>query len=36
MTVCAVEDDFSAGMREEKSKLADYFIEDFDEILDCK
>ena len=36
MTVCAVEDDFSAGMREEKLRLADYFIDDFDEILDCK
>ena len=33
MKVCAVEDRYSAKMREEKLKLADYFIEDFDEIV---
>ena len=34
MTVCAVEDDYSRQMRREKEELADYFIEDYDEILD--
>lgn len=29
MTVVAVEDDFSREMREEKQRLADYFIEDY-------
>lgn len=33
MEVCAVEDAFSVGMRAEKRSLADYFIEDFDELL---
>lgn len=33
MTVCAVEDDFSTGMREEKRSLADYFINDYFDIL---
>ncbi len=33
MRVCAVEDDFSAGQREEKKKLADYYISSFLEIL---
>ena len=33
MKVCAVEDDFSAIMREEKQKLADYFIRDYDELF---
>ena len=33
MTVCAVEDDFSIGMREEKRSLADYFINDYFDIL---
>lgn len=33
MHVCAVEDEFSAVMREEKKKLADYFIEDYDELF---
>lgn len=33
MTVCAVEDQYSAGMREEKTELADYFIENYHEIL---
>ena len=29
MTVCAVEDAYSADSREQKKKLADYYIEDF-------
>ena len=33
MLVFAVEDDFSVGMRGEKQELADYFINDFFEIL---
>ncbi|MGN0505781.1 MAG: HAD family hydrolase [Lachnospiraceae bacterium] len=33
MEVCAVEDEFSAGMREEKKRLADYFIMDYTELL---
>lgn len=33
MTVCAVEDDFSVDMREEKKSLADYFINDYFDIL---
>ncbi len=33
MTVCAVEDEFSRMMKEEKLTLADYFIEDYYEIL---
>ena len=32
MTVCAVEDAFSVSQREEKRKLADYYIESYDEI----
>ena len=32
MTTAAVEDDYSHGMREEKMKLADYFIDDFTQI----
>lgn len=32
MTVCAIEDEFSIPMRGEKQKLADFFIEDYDEI----
>lgn len=32
MTVCAVEDAFSASEREEKRKLADYYIASYDEI----
>lgn len=36
MTVCAIEDEFSAPMREEKLALADYYIEDYDEIFDKK
>ncbi len=33
MTVYAVEDQFSRHLREEKERLADYFIEDFFELL---
>ena len=33
MEVCAVEDDFSLSMTEEKKKLADYYIKDYDELL---
>lgn len=33
MTVCAVEDEFSADMREEKRALADYYIRDYYDIL---
>ena len=29
MRVCAVEDEYSAGQREEKRRLADYYVEDF-------
>ena len=32
MRVCGVEDDFSAAYREEKKRLADYYITDFDEV----
>ncbi len=34
MTVCAVEDEFSRHMEEEKRELADYFISDYFEIMD--
>lgn len=34
MLVCAVEDDFSASIREEKARLADFFIRDYDEIFE--
>ena len=33
MEVCAVEDDFSVKMRAEKEQLADYFIEDYEELF---
>lgn len=33
MEVCAVEDAFSAGDREEKQRLADYYIADYTELL---
>lgn len=36
MDVCAVEDVFSAGMRQEKVQLADFFIEDYNEILELE
>lgn len=32
MTVCAVEDEFSAPQREKKRALADYYIQDYDDI----
>lgn len=32
MTVCAVKDDFSEIQREKKRKLADYYIDNYDEI----
>lgn len=34
MTVCAIEDDFSIPMRDEKLQLADFYVNDYDEILD--
>lgn len=33
MQVCAVEDDFSLSMTEEKKELADYYIRDYEELL---
>ena len=33
MTVCAVEDGYSAGMREDKMRLADYYIEDYSHLV---
>ena len=33
MTVCAVKDDFSDEMREEKLRLADYYIDDYYQLL---
>lgn len=33
MTVCGIEDMYSADVREEKIQLADYYIEDFRELL---
>ena len=33
MRVCGVEDAFSAGYREEKKELADYYITQYDEIV---
>ena len=32
MKVCAVEDEFSLGMTEEKKELADYYITHYDEV----
>ncbi len=34
MDTCAVEDFYSAGLREEKKRLADYFILDFTDMID--
>lgn len=34
MTVCAVEDEFSRMLKEEKLELADYFVKDYFEILE--
>ena len=38
MTAIAVEDDYSINQTEEKIKLADYYIKDFDEFMEkyCK
>lgn len=33
MTVCAVDDVYSIPLREEKYRLADYYIDDYDEII---
>ena len=33
MTVTAIEDDFSASLREEKKRLADYYITDYRELI---
>ena len=33
MKVCAVEDEYSAGLRREKKELADYYITDYRQIL---
>lgn len=35
MKVCAVEDDFSAAQAGRKRQLADYYIHDYRQILDC-
>ena len=32
MKVCAVEDDFSSAQEAKKRELADYYIQDYDEI----
>ncbi len=34
MTVCAVEDEFSRHMQQEKARLADFYINDYYEMLD--
>lgn len=34
MTVCGVEDDYSAHMGPEKRMLADYFIESYDQLFE--
>ena len=36
MTVCAIDDEFSREMEEEKRQLADYFIYDYHQILKRK
>lgn len=36
MAVCAVEDAFSTGMREEKQELADFYIEDYNELFESQ
>ena len=33
MKVCAVEDSYSKEQMEQKKKLADYYIKDYDEVL---
>ncbi len=35
MTVCAVEDEFSNEFKEEKHRLADYYIKDYRQVLEC-
>ena len=35
MKVCAVEDAYSLDQKDAKSKMADYYIKDFHEIMDC-
>lgn len=34
MQVCAIEDDYSADMKEEKISLSDYFINDYNELME--
>ena len=34
MTTCAIEDDYSVNFREEKMKLADYYINDYNEFME--
>ena len=36
MKVCAVEDDFSKAQREKKRELADYYIQDYNDIRSGK
>ena len=36
MRVCAVEDAFSTGMRQEKMELADFYIDDYNELFDAE
>ena len=36
MRVCAVEDAFSTGMRQEKMELADFYIEDYNKLFDAE
>ena len=36
MRVCGVEDAFSTGMREEKMELADFYIDDYNELFDTE
>ena len=33
MKVCAVEDEFSAGQREKKMEISDYYIETYHDIM---
>ena len=36
MRVCAVEDAFSTGMRQEKMELADFYIDDYNKLFDAE
>ena len=36
MSVCAVEDAFSTGMRQEKMELADFYIDDYNKLFDAE